>query len=159
MTLTPCGIIRVFAASILLHKLSYATWRCPWSDLTSSQNIMSLDFFTFFGKTTNSIRPRHYCRSAFLRNPCCWLSVPPQFLSGFDFVQYQWIFFFSVLSTIFQIFPSIGDKFFVYLQTPLFRENLRPILPPRLYYFQYCHPFNILELLSIPELCISILSF
>ena len=37
-------------------------------------------FFTFFGKTTNSIRPRHYCRSAFLRNPCCWLSVPPQSL-------------------------------------------------------------------------------
>ena len=67
--------------------------------------------------------------------------------------------FFSVPSTIFQIFPSIGDNFvfFVYLQTPLFRENLRPILPPRLYYFQYYHPFNLLELLSIPELCISIL--
>ena len=67
--------------------------------------------------------------------------------------------FYPVPSTIFQIFPSIGDIFFLlYLQTPLFPENLRPILPPRLYYFQYYRPFNILELLSIPELCISILS-
>ena len=126
------------------------TWRrlkilCPqiyyvlWKKQQTALDPAIIDDLLFFGI--------HVVDYLFLPN--CYRDL--------DFVQYQW-FFLSCPQHNFPDIPFHWRQFFVYLQTPLFRENLRPILPPRLCYFQYYHPFNILELLSIPELCLSILS-